>query len=98
MKYIDAKKLIAEIERHIKHYKKLDRDDFKNGELYICQELLSFVKSLRQEQHGVDLEKVVMIDNLIMNMTAEGYNNSYKTRPFYEEVLRRFNARNEEKK
>lgn len=50
MKYIDAEKLIVEIERHIKHYEKLDRDDFKNGELYICQELLSFVKSLRQEQ------------------------------------------------
>ena len=51
-KYIDAEKLKAEIERHIDHYEKLDRDDFKNGELYICQELLSFVKSLRQEQNS----------------------------------------------
>lgn len=49
-KYIDAEKLKAEIERHIKHYEKLNCDDFKNGELYICQELLSFVKSLQQEQ------------------------------------------------
>lgn len=48
-----------------------------------------------KEQQEVDLEKVVMIDNVIMNMTAEGYNNGYKTRPFYEEVLRRFNARKE---
>lgn len=48
-----------------------------------------------KEQPKVDLEKVVMIDNVIMNMTAEGYNNGYKTRPFYEEVLRRFNARKE---
>lgn len=56
MKYIDTEKLIDEIERYIKHYEKLDRDDFKNGELYICQELLSFVKSLQQEQHEVDLD------------------------------------------
>lgn len=53
------------------------------------------VCSLQQEQQEVDLEKVVMIDNVIMNMTAEGYNKGYKTRPFYEEVLRRFNARKE---
>lgn len=52
MKYIDAEKLKAEIERNIKHYEKLDRDDFKNGELYICQELLSFIKSLQQEQNS----------------------------------------------
>ncbi len=97
-KYIDAEKLIAEIERHIRHYEKLDRDDFKNGELYICQELLSSVKSLQQERQEVGLEEVVMIDNVIMNMTAEGYNNGYKTRPFYEEVLRRLNARKEEQK
>ena len=51
-KYIDAEKLKAEIERNIKHYEKLDRDDFKNGELYICQELLSFIKSLQQEQNS----------------------------------------------
>lgn len=44
-------------------------------------------------QQEVDLEKVVMIDNLIMNLAAEGYNDGYKTRPFYEEVLRRFNAK-----
>lgn len=50
MGYIDADKLIAEIERYIKHYEKLNRDEFKNGELYICQELLSFIKSLQQEQ------------------------------------------------
>ena len=49
----------------------------------------------QQERPKVDLEKVVMIDNVIMNMTAEGYNNGYKTRPFYEEVLRRFNERKE---
>ena len=97
-KYIDAEKLIAEIERHINHYESSNRDDFKNGELYICQELLSFIKSLQQEKQEVDLEEVVMIDNVIMNMTAEGYNNGYKTRPFYEEVLRRFNKAKEARK
>lgn len=56
MKYIDADKLIAEIERHINHYESLNRDDFKNGELYICQELLSFIKSLQQEQPEMDLD------------------------------------------
>lgn len=51
---------------------------------------------LQQEQPEVDLETVVRIDNLIMNMLGEGYNSGYKTRPFYEEVLRRLNARKEE--
>lgn len=55
-KYIDAEKLKAEIERHIKHYESLNRDDFKNGELYICQELLSTIDSLQQEQ--VDMGEV----------------------------------------
>lgn len=77
MKYIDAKKLIAEIERHIKHYKKLDRDDFKNGELYICQELLSFVKSLRQEQpdcHTVEdwIQHIKNADQLTKDIFSKG--------------------------
>ena len=55
-KYIDAEKLKAEIERHIKHYESLNRDDFKNGELYICQEFLSTIDSLQQEQ--VDMGEV----------------------------------------
>jgi hypothetical protein len=53
MKYIDAEKLIVEIQRHIKHYETSDRDDFKNGELYICQEFLSFITSLQQEQEDM---------------------------------------------
>lgn len=68
-----------------------------NGDVIIGSEdqeaLEMAIRSLQQE---VDLEKVVMIDNVIMNMTAEGYNNGYKTRPFYEEVLRRLNARKKE--
>lgn len=49
-------KIKAEIERHIAHYEKIDRNDFNGGELYICQELLSFIESLEKEQ-DVDLEK-----------------------------------------
>ena len=40
---------------------------------------------------ALTLEQVVKLDNIIMNMVAEGYNDGYKTRPFYEEVLKRFN-------
>lgn len=40
---------------------------------------------------ALTLEQVVKLDNIIMNMVGEGYNDGYKTRPFYEEVLKRFN-------
>lgn len=40
---------------------------------------------------ALNLEQVVKIDNIIMNMVGEGYNDGYKTKPFYEEALRRFN-------
>ena len=40
---------------------------------------------------ALTLEDIVRLDLLIMNMVGEGYNDGYKTRPFYEEVLRRFN-------
>ena len=40
---------------------------------------------------ALTLEDIVRLDCLIMNMVSEGYNDGYKTRPFYEEVLRRFN-------
>ena len=42
-------KIRAEIEMHIKHYEKLERNAFRNGELYICQELLFFIDSLQEE-------------------------------------------------
>ena len=51
-------KIKAEIERYIAHYKKIDRNDFNNGEMYICQELLSFIESLEKEK-DVDLEKEI---------------------------------------
>ena len=62
-----------------------------HGKRQAYLDVLAFIDSQPDEQPEVELEKVVMIDNVIMNMTAEGYNNGYKTRPFYEEVLRRFN-------
>lgn len=40
---------------------------------------------------ALTLEQIVKLDNIIMNMVGEGYNDGYKTRPFYEEVLKRFN-------
>ena len=52
--------------------------------------------SLQQEPSEVDLETVVRIDNIVMSMLGEGYNSGYKTRPFYEEALRRLNVRKEE--
>ncbi len=48
-------KIKTEIERYIAHYEEIDRNDFNNGELYICQELLSFIKSLEKEElQGLD--------------------------------------------
>lgn len=40
---------------------------------------------------ALSLAQVVKLDSIIMNMVGEGYNDGYKTRPFYEEVLKRFN-------
>ena len=58
------------------------------------QHLIELVRNhLESEQPEVDLKKVVMIDNIVMNMIGEGYNDGFKTRPFYEEVVRRINAR-----
>lgn len=99
MKYIDAEKLIAEIERRINIKENLtqhpEMSDMKESLCDIIlayQSLKSFIDSLQQEQPVIDLEKVVMVDNIIMNMVGEGYNDGYKTRPFYEEVMRRINA------
>lgn len=68
------------------------------------QELIDY-QNLRMEQKeqyiagyeqaekdlALTLAQVVKLDNIIMNMVGEGYNDGYKTRPFYEEVLKRFN-------
>lgn len=63
-----------------------------------CKCIFEVIDSLQQEQPEVDLKMVVKIDNIVMNMLGEGYNNGYKTRPFYEEVLQRLNARKEKNK
>lgn len=101
MKYLDADLLRKEIEFAKSVYDNPKRvvagvaDAFRqDGRAAMCDDILKKIDSLQQEQQEVDLEKVVMIDNLIMNLAAEGYNDGYKTRPFYEEVLRRFNAKN----
>ena len=46
---------------------------------------------------ALTLEQVVKLDYIIMGMVAEGYNDGYKTRPFYEEAIRRFNSQREKK-
>lgn len=50
MKYIDADKLIAEIERRRLSNRYIDTEDYEN-------ELLEIIDSLQQEQPEVDLEK-----------------------------------------
>ena len=52
MKYIDAEKLIAEIERRLVKY-----DPIYTSAGSELKELLSFITSLQQEQPEVDLEK-----------------------------------------
>lgn len=44
-----------------------------------------------EKDPALSLAQVVKLDSIIMNMVGEGYNDGYKTRPFYEEVLKRFN-------
>lgn len=51
---------------------------------------------MKGKDSELTLEQIVRLDCIIMNMVGEGYNNGYKTRPFYEEVLRRFNTRKED--
>lgn len=86
-KYIDAEKLTKAIEE-----KGLDCSFALKMERL---DTLALIDSLQQEQAEKDLaltlEDIVRLDCLIMGMEAEGYNEGYKTRPFYEEVLRRFN-------
>lgn len=64
MKYIDTKRLIAEIERLQKensfianHAFNSNMRNFYDGEVDCCKQLLSFINSLQQEQPEVDLEK-----------------------------------------
>ena len=48
-----------EIEKYLKHYEKLELSDFRNGEVYICTELLAFLDTLEQQEKDVDLEKEI---------------------------------------
>ena len=65
-KYIDAEKLIAEIERRIAAYQKnFDKADNKiaklstDGRIASLKEILPFITSLQQEQPEVELEKEI---------------------------------------
>lgn len=80
-KYIDAEKLIAEIERRIAAYQKnFDKADNKiaklstDGRIAGLKALLPFITSLQQEQPEVDLEKE--IDSFLNRNVLNRINNS----------------------
>ena len=97
MKYIDADKLIAEIERRRADAKLYD---MSGGDAPIYDELLSIVASLQQEQPDVDLENY--ISNKLRELGADLINhkpysfnrglNVGKTKA-YEDILGRINTR-----
>ena len=66
MKYIDAEKLKAEIERLQKFNSSMSNNainsnmrNFYDGEEDCCKQLLSFIDSLQQEQPEADLKKEI---------------------------------------
>ena len=65
MKYIDAERLKAEIERRMEMHRKLSANGYiiDPNRLDEDEDILSFVHSLQQEQPEVDLEKE--LDSLI---------------------------------
>ena len=75
-KYIDAEKLKAEIERHIKDVKDAEKKftpnmGFFDAKLSGIYDVLAIIDSLQQEQSEVDLEKE--IDKTVSECT-NGYN------------------------
>ena len=59
-KYIDADKLIAEIERRIELLKKLIRKNFfTDGSMDAYEGILILIKSLQQEQRNPNLENEI---------------------------------------
>ena len=60
MKYIDADKLIAEIEERIALLKGVNsKGDYGKGSIDADMGILEYIKSLQQEQPEVDLEKEI---------------------------------------
>lgn len=107
MKYIDADKLIAEIERRLKDYWELSFHNVKafneDSNVRELKELRSIISSLQQEQPEVDLEKEIEVYFKGWTETDEGIACHYQyvdlntcrgiARYFYELGL---NARKEE--
>ena len=67
MKYIDAEKLIAEIERELSAHDKVDHlEAFEVGKAWnrghrkALENIRSFINSLQQEQPEVDLEREII--------------------------------------
>ena len=105
MKYIDADKLIAEIERRLKDYWEICFHDVKtyneDSNVRELKELLTLIESLQREQPEVDLEEY--IENEIKHYGLSLYEASYGTFSANEidRIMRKFyelgkNARKEE--
>lgn len=105
-KYIDAEKLIAEIERYkqgaaIARFDNAGENaDYFQGKVDLCDDLTHIVASLHQEQPGVDLENY--ISNKLRELGADLIN--HKPYSFncglnvgkanaYNDILDRLNAR-----
>ena len=104
-KYIDAEKLIAEIERRLKDYWGICFHDVKayneDSNVRELKELLTLIESLQREQPEVDLEEY--IENEIKHYGLSLYEASYGTFSASEidRIMRKFyelgrNARKEE--
>lgn len=94
----------AEIERR---QFELEKDKFFTPTVFALKTrefglLLQFIDTLPDETDepkkdpALTLEDVVMIGNIILDLKAIHFNDGYLTRPFYEEVLKRFNELNKQ--
>ena len=93
-KYIDAEKLIAEIERRVEEY---NIQSLRGAEL---SDLLSFITSLQQEQPEVELEeeieRIIKNEDRFMKFQVKEQLIKYVARHFAEWGAIHLNARKED--
>ena len=96
MNYIDSEKLIAEIERRWKYDQGFKTDEETMAYQQCCDDILSFIGSLQQEQPDVDLEKEIELVKGDYEQVSVEWNKDfdYIARHFFE--LGRLNTRKEE--
>lgn len=98
--FIDADKLIAEIERQRDYYDKKEQDAWDNsdygdedalyyqGKRQLCQTLLSFIDSLQQEPE-VDLKKEIKEwTDLMVGASFPGQDGDFISEEDYRSVIR----------